>query len=188
MKRAVALVGVLILGAMSGGAITAGADTPKKVSATKYAKTLCKNYTAVAKANKNFAESYNVLPINDPSTFQTATLALGDQLLATYNTAVTQLSAIYPNTSGGKANAATFTKKIQGNQSDLTDAFADLRAADPMSAGFTGANLGFNTTINLTLGSLNGLSDPFSSVTNSDLLKTFQQVKACKKVVTISGG
>ncbi len=57
-----------------------------------------------------------------------------------------------------------------------------------MSAGFTGANLGFNTTINLTLGSLNGLSDPFSSVTNSDLLKTFQQVKACKKVVTISGG
>lgn len=188
MKRAVALVGVLILGAVSGGAITAGADTPKKVSATKYAKTLCKNYAAVDKANNNFAKSYNVLPTDDPSTFQAATLALGDQLLATYNTAVTQLSAIYPNTSGGKANAATFTKKIQDNQTDLTEAFADLRAADPMSAGFTGANLGFNTTINLTLGSLNGLSDPFSSVTNSDLLKTFQQVKACKKVVTISGG
>ena len=173
---AVAMSAMLLVVAMAGPAAA------KKVSAEKYAKTLCTTLDNLVDSAEELVEAYNALPVDDPATFQTQAVELVNGFLADIQAAETKLKKLTPDVSGGKKIGKTFTEYLTGQATELKTAVDTFAAADPNGVAFAADVAQLEVAVNL-LATTAG--DPFSTVTNQELLKAFDEEPACEDVVTV---
>jgi hypothetical protein len=172
----VAFIAAALVVSMAGVA----AAKPKKQSAAKYAKTVCGTYSQLETDIGNFATAIGGLDSTDPAAYTTGAAAPTNTLLATLKADEAKLAAAYPDVSNGKkigtmlvANATELDKSLSAAYRALQ---VDSSAAGP--ATFQAAMLVLPTK----------LSDPFSKVTDQDLINAFQKEKSCKNVVKVTSG
>jgi hypothetical protein len=173
---------VLVAGACVFAATgTAGAAStkPKQVSTAKYVKTVCGVYSQLINNVGDYAKGLGTLDSGDPASFVPAATAQTNTLLNTLKADEVTLKSTYPSVSNGKKISALLVTNATELDQAMTSAVAQLQAGG--LAGVTQFTVGINT---LTA----KLSDPFSKVTNQDLINAFQKEKLCKTVVTVTGG
>jgi hypothetical protein len=160
----------------------AGPAAAKKVSAEKYAKTLCTTLDKLVDSANELVEAYNALPVDDPATFQTQTVELVNGFLEDIQAAETKLKKSTPDVSGGKKIAKTFNEYLAGQSTELQTALDTFAAADPNGVAFAADVAQLEVAVNLLTTTA---GDPFSTVTNQDLLQAFDEEPACEDVVTV---
>ena len=169
---------------MAGSAGAVVAQKQKKVTAAKYAKTVCSTYTKVKSSISDFADEYNSNTSEDPAAIQSDTLELANGLLDEFATQQKKLKKVYPDIDGGKKTARLFAANIGELSDKFKESVDKFQAADPTNPAFVGDV----TQFEVAFGILDvGLSDPFSQVHDQDLLKAFDGEKSCKDVVTVFG-
>jgi hypothetical protein len=78
-----------------------------------------------------------------------------------------------------------FVKNFKEIESEVSSALETLQAADPNGATFTADLTTFEVAINLLD---TKTSDPFTKVTDQDVIGAFDDERSCDEVVTIIGG
>jgi hypothetical protein len=165
------------------GVATASASVgTKKISDTKYAKTLCAKLTALDTSESQLVDKYNALPTDDAATFQRQAAALVDSYLADIKKASAQFQKLEPDVGGGKKISKTFVSYFDGAASEIQTALDSFRSADPNSPAFQGDVTVFETSLKVLSAKI---GDPFSKVTNQELLSAFKKEKSCKDVVSV---
>ena len=156
----------------------------KKVSTTKYAKTVCGSYTTLADAIDGFVDEYNGITNEDPAAFQSETLTIANGLLDDITKQQKKLKKSYPDIDDGKKVSKLFIANVGELKSEVSGAVDKFSAADPTSPAFVGDVTQFEVAFNVLSAKL---SDPFSEVDDQDLLKAFDDTKSCEDVVTVFG-
>jgi hypothetical protein len=156
------------------------AAKPKKQSTAKYAKTVCGTYSQLETDIGTFATAIGNLDPSDPAGYKTQAAAPTNTLLTTVKAAQTKLAVAYPDVSNGKKIGALLVTNATELDKSLSGALTTLQA-DSSAAGPTV----FRVAIQVLP---TKLSDPFSKVTDQDLINAFQKEKSCKNVVQVTGG
>src|SRR6266511_2319221 len=182
LRAGVALAAcVAILGVASASA-SASVGT-KKISDSKYAKTLCGKLTALDASESQLVDQYNGLPVDDPATFQRQAAALVDSYLADIKQAAVQMKKVEPDVGGGKKISKTFVSYFDDASNEIQTALDTFRSADPNSPAFQGDVTVFETSLKVLSARI---GDPFSKVTNQELLGAFKKEKSCSEVVSVT--
>ncbi|HEV2310803.1 MAG TPA: hypothetical protein VGU73_09775 [Acidimicrobiia bacterium] len=171
--------GIMVAGVVAGlvlGVASAAAAKPRGVSTSKYAKTVCGVYSSLEDQLKSFATSIGNLDPTDPAGFQAQATSLTNTFIMTVKNDETTLMNVYPNISNGKKIGASLVANSTEVDQALSTALSKLDPSNP------GASIDFTTSI-ATLGT--SLSDPFSKITNQQLIGAFQKEPSCKSVVTV---
>jgi len=180
LRAGVALVAcVAILGVASASASVG----TKKISDSKYAKTLCGKLTALDASESQLVDQYNGLPVDDPATFQRQAAALVDSYLADIKQAAVQMKKVEPDVGGGKKISKTFVSYFDDASNEIQTALDTFRSADPNSPAFQGDVTVFETSLKVLSARI---GDPFSKVTNQELLGAFKKEKSCSEVVSVT--
>ena len=169
---------------LAGSAGAAIGQKQKKVSAARYAKTVCTSYVSLTASIDDFVESYNGITNEDPAAFQAATLEIANGLLDDIDTQQKRLKKSYPDVDDGKKVAKLFIANVGELREEVSTAVDAFTAADPASPAFVGDVTQFEVAFNVLSAQL---SDPFSEVDDQDLLKAFDEEKNCEDVVTVFG-
>ena len=156
------------------------AAKPKKQSPAKYAKTVCGTYTQLETDIPNFATAVGNLDPTDAVAFKTQATPLANTLVTEMKAAETKLATAYPDVSNGKKIGTLLVTNATEFEKALSDALSALQA-DSSVAGPTV----FKVAVQILP---TKLSDPFSKVTDQDVINAFQKEKLCKNVVTVTGG
>jgi hypothetical protein len=172
----VALTAAALVVSMAGVA----AAKPKKQSPAKYAKTVCGTYSQLETDIPNFANSVSNIDTTDLNTFKTQAVSMANTLVAELKAAETKLASAYPDVSNGKKIGTLLVTNATELETALSDAVTKLQA-DNTVAGPTV----FGVAIKVLP---TKLSDPFSKVTDQDVINAFQKEKLCKDVVQVTGG
>ncbi len=180
----VGLAGALALSVVAVAGGVAGA-APKEVSTSKYAKTVCGVYTDIQDGIGEFTEAYNAAPATDPASFQATTVDLTNGLLDDLSALRTKLKNQYPDVDDGKKISKLFVKNLKEIETEVSGALETFQAADPNGVAFSADQTTFEVAINLLD---TKTSDPFSEVTDQDVIGAFDDEKSCDEVVTIIGG
>jgi len=180
----IGLVAALSVVVVLGASGVAGAK-PKEVSTKKFAKTVCGVYTDLQQQVAKFTDAYNADTSNDPATFQTEVGTLTSALLDDVAKLRTKIKNVYPDVDDGKKITKLFVKNLNEVSSEVAAALEKFQAADPNGVAFQADVSTFEVAINLLD---TKSSDPFSKVTDQDVLGAFGDEKSCEKVVTIYGG
>ena len=164
-------------------AASAGASlADKKVSNAKYAKTLCTTLTKISNTEEALVEDYNNLDVSDPAVFQTEAISVTNTYIDELKAGQAKLKKLQPE--GGKKVAKPFNAYFTQAVKALEEAVAEFQAADPAGVAFQADVSKFQVALQLTGTTL---GDPFSDVTDQDLLGAFDDEKSCDDVVTIFG-
>jgi hypothetical protein len=174
---------LLVIGALVVGTAGVADAKAKKVSTKKYAKTLCETYSRVIDDLTSFAGSLaSGASITDPASFQADTITKTEGAVAGLAAAEAKLKKTYPDVDKGKKIAKSLVANATELKTKLSDALEKFRAADPNGVAFTGDVTVFSVAIRTIAV---GLSDPFSKITDQDLIAAFGDIKSCKNVVTV---
>ncbi|HEY6318467.1 MAG TPA: hypothetical protein VI462_11340 [Acidimicrobiia bacterium] len=171
---------VMVVGVVAGlvlGTAAAAAAKPRQESTTKYAKTVCGVYSTLINEITTYAGAIAALDPSDPTNYANQATALTNPLITTVQTDETMLQNVYPAISNGKKVGASLVANATEINQGLHMALAKLDPSNP------GSPVDFQASIE-TLST--GLSDPFSKITNQQLLTAFQKESSCKSVVTVS--
>jgi hypothetical protein len=171
--------GITVAGVVAGlvlGVASAAAAKPRQVSTSKYAKTVCGVYSTLENQLTAFATSIGNLDPSDPAAYQAQATALTNTLIATVKADEVTLTNVYPAISNGKKIGASLVANSTEVDQALTSALTQLDPNNP------GAPVDFSASI-ATLSAK--LSDPFSKITNQQLIGAFQKEPSCKSVVTV---
>jgi hypothetical protein len=168
-------VAVLVLG-------MAGPAAAKTVSPEKYAKSLCTTLGDLVEAQNELVDTYNTLPIDDPASFQSQTIDLVNGFVADLEAAEAKLKKLKPDVDGAKKVAKIFNEYLAGQATDVQAAVDTFAAADANGVAFAADVAALEVAINL-LSTTAG--DPFSEVTNQDLLEAFDGERSCEDIVTV---
>lgn len=174
----VALTAAALVTGMAGGA--SAATKPKKQSPAKYAKTVCGTYSQLEKDIPEFAGAVGSIDPTDPAAFKTQAVTQANALVGELKADEAKLAAVYPDVSNGKKIGALLVTNATELVKLLSDAVAALQA-DNTVAGPTVFGVAIRTLPSK-------LSDPFSKVTDQDVINAFQKEKLCKDVVQVTGG
>jgi hypothetical protein len=180
----IGLTGALAAGVVV-GTFSVAAAAPKEVSTSKYAKTVCGAYSDIQDGLSEFTDAYNALPADDPATFQTQTADLTTSLVDDISALRTKLKNQYPDVDDGKKISKLFASNLKEINSEITSALETFQAADPTGVAFQADVTTFEVAINILD---TKTSDPFSKVTDQDVIGAFDDEKSCDDVVTIIGG
>jgi hypothetical protein len=178
---AAVLAGSLLMAGTAGALV---GQKAKKVSAAKYAKTVCGSYTTLADVIDGFVDDYNGITNEDPTAFQSETLTIANGLLADITKQQKKLKKSYPDVDGGKKVAKLFIANVGELKDEVSGAVEKFTAADPTNPAFVGDVTQFEVAFNVLSAQL---SDPFSEVDDQDLLQAFDKEKRCEDVVTVFG-
>jgi len=175
--------GAVVLAVVSvvavGAGVASAASKPKQESAAKYAKTVCSTYQGLLNDITTFGSAISALDPTDPTGFQTSATTQTNTLIGEVKAAEQKLAGAYPDISNGKKVGKLLSTNATQLDSLLTSAEGQLSAG-----GIAGA-----TQFTTAIATLSGkLSDPFSKVTDQGLINAFQKEKACKNIVTVTGG
>ena len=182
--RRIVCAGAAVLATVVASA-TVAAAAPKEVSTDKYAKTVCGAYTDIQDGLSEFTDAYNALPGDDPTAFQAQAGELTNGLLDDLSALQTKLKKVYPDVDDGKKISRLFVKNLNEINSEVTTALETFQAADANGVAFQADITTFEVAINLLD---TKTSDPFSKVTDQDVIGAFDDEKSCDDVVTIIGG
>jgi hypothetical protein len=152
------------------------------VSAEKYAKSLCTTLGDLVESQEALVDAYNTLPVDDPATFQAQTVELVNAFVDDLEAAEEKLAKLTPDVKGGKKIRKMFVDYLDGQISAVQSAVDTFAAADPNGVAFAADVASLEVAINL-LSTTAG--DPFSEVTNQDLLQAFDEEKSCADIVTV---
>jgi len=177
----IGLVGALSVAFVLG---TAGTAMAKEVSTKKYAKTLCQTYSDVRQNITEFTDTYNADTSNDPVAFQTEVGTLASDLLDNIGQLKTTLKKVYPDVDDGKRITKLFVKSLNEISGEISAALEKFQAADPNGVAFQADISTFEVAINLLD---TKTSDPFSKLTDQDVLGALDKEKSCDEVVDIFG-
>ncbi|HUF85066.1 MAG TPA: hypothetical protein VMQ81_10790 [Acidimicrobiia bacterium] len=168
-------VALLVLG-------LAGPAAAKTVSPKKYAKSLCTTLGDLVDSQNELVDTYNAVPVDDPATFQSQTVELVNGFVADLEVAAAKLKKLRPDVDGGKKIAKVFNEYLTGQATEVQAAADTFAAADANGVAFAADVAVLEVAINL-LSTTAG--DPFSEVTNQDLLAAFDETKSCEDIVTV---
>ncbi len=154
----------------------------KKISDTKYAKTLCTRLSELKAAEQQFADQVQAAPKDDATAFQSVAVSQSDQYIAAIKDAEAKIKNLTPDVGGGKNIQKTFTKFMTDFGTELESATNKFRAADPNNVAFQADITQFAVAFQLLD---TKIGDPFSKVTNQELLGAFKKEKSCKDVVSV---
>jgi hypothetical protein len=174
----VAVTAAALVVSMAG--VATAAAKPKKQSAAKYAKTVCGTYSQLENDIGTLATAIGNLDPSDLAGYKTQAAAQTNTLLTTIKAAETKLAAAYPDVSNGKKIGALLVTQPTEIDKSLSGALSTLQA-DSSAAGPTV----FLVAIRVLPAKL---SDPFSKITDQDMIRAFQKEKSCKGVVRVIGG
>lgn len=178
-----ALVALLACTVLAGGMADARvADKAKKVSTAKYAKTLCRVFAKAFGSMNGFVDEYNAISAPDNGGFQTQTVSLATDLLASFDGYQTKLKGVYPDVDGGKKIGKLFVANLNELSGKISAALDTFKAADPNSPAFIGDTTVFLAAVNVAIPTL---SNPFTRIDDQDLLGALNDEKSCKGVVTV---
>jgi len=170
-----ATVGVLVLGLASPAAA-------KTVSPKKYAKSLCTTLSDLLESQNTLVDGYNALPVDDPASFQSQTIDLVNGFVADIDAAEAKLRKVRPDVKGGKKVSKLFVNYLDGQATEVQAAVDAFAAADPNGVAFTADVAALEVAVNV-LSTTAG--DPFSEITNQDLLGAFDKERSCEDIVTV---
>jgi hypothetical protein len=170
---------VLLTAALVAGTAGIAAAKPKKQSTAKYAKLVCGTYSRLETDVTQYATSVGNIDQSDATAFQNQAAAQTTTLIATVKAAEKALSGAYPDISNGKKVGTLLVTNARELDDALTTALSKLQAGGPAAA------IQFGVQIQI-LGAK--ISDPFSRVTDQDLIHAFGKEKSCKNVVQVIGG
>ncbi len=160
----------------------AGPAAAKTVSPKKYAKSLCGTLGDIGDANEQLATDFGTIPGDDSAAFQTQIIDLANGFVAELEAAESKLKKLIPDVEGGKKVSKLFVESLDEQASATQAAIDTFAAADPNGVAFQADVSTFGValdTVTLTLG------DPFSEVTNQDLLEAFDEESSCEEIVTV---
>jgi len=160
----------------------AGPAAAKTVSPKKYAKTVCATLDGLVDSETELVDAYNALPVDDTATFQSQTIELVNGFVADLSAAEAKLKKISPDVKGGKKISKVFSDYLDGQVTDVQAAVDTFAAADPNGVAFAADVSALEVAVNLLTTTA---GDPFSEVTNQDLLQAFDEEKACSEIVTV---
>jgi hypothetical protein len=163
-------------------AVMAGPVAAKTVSEERYAKSLCGTFTGLLDAQAELTDVYNNQTSDDPATFQGEAVALVNGFVADLEAAAKKLRKLTPDVSGGKKISRLFATYFEEQADEVQAAVDTFAAADPNGVAFQADVVTLEVAINL-LSTTAG--DPFSEVTNQDLLGAFDEEPSCDDVVTV---
>jgi hypothetical protein len=166
-----------VVAALVAGTAAAAAAKPRQESTTKYAKTVCGVYSTLINQITTYAGAIANLDPSDATNYANQATALTNPLLTTVMTDEATLQNVYPAISNGKKVGASLVANASEIAQGLHTALGKLDPSNP------GSPVDFQASIE-TLAT--GLSDPFSKITNQQLLTAFQKESSCKSVVTVS--
>ncbi len=172
MRRTVA---VLAAAVVIGAAAVADA-TPKKQSPARYAKTVCRTYTQLEGAFRQYADGIGTLDPSQSGAYELQAVAKTNALLGTVKAGEATLQGVYPDIAHGKRVGVLLTSNATEIDSAVTAALQQLEI------GGASAVVQFQVAIQ-TLGSK--ITDPFSQVKDRNLISAFQKEKTCKDVVHV---
>jgi hypothetical protein len=157
----------------------------KKVSTKKYAKTLCGTYSGIIDDLEAFATALTAGGTGtDPVAFHNSTITKTEDAIAKLEAAEKKLKKSYPDIDGGKKIAKSLVSNATELKTKLQAALDKFRPADPNGVAYNADVSVFSVAVQT---SAIGLSDPFSKITDQDLIGAFGDTKSCKNVVTVVG-
>jgi hypothetical protein len=184
-RAGLALVLVTVLVPLAGVAAGASVSAKQKpVSEAKYARSVCSAYTNLIQEIEDYTTSYKATS-NEPVQFQTEVVALTNDLVAKITLDQAKVKKVYPDVDDGKKIAKLFANNLAEIKSEISGALAKFQAADANGVAFQADVAQFEVAINLLSVKT---SDPFSKVTDQDVIGAFDDEKACKTVVNVYGG
>jgi len=169
----IAGVGIVVLGA---GAASA---KPSKQSAQKYAKTVCSTYDGLINDLTSYAGTVGGLDPTDPTAFQQGATAQTQALITKIKAAEKKLGNVYPDIDNGQKVGKLLATNAKELDQALTSDLQDLSTGGVAGATQFAAGIATLST---------KISDPFSKVTDQDLIHAFGKEKACKNVVQVEPG
>jgi hypothetical protein len=170
------VAGGLVLGAS--GFAGAATNKPKQQSTAKYAKTVCGVYSQLEADVSSYAQSLSSLDSGDPASFVPAATTQTNALLTKVQADEATLKGAYPNVSNGKKIGALLATNATQIDTALTGALGQLQAGG--QASVTKFMVGIDTLTTK-------LTDPFSKVTDQDVIHALGKEKTCKNVVQVTG-
>jgi len=175
------LAAVMAAGMVIGTAGIAGAKA-KEVSPEKYAKTLCGTFSKISTSETDLAGKLGALDKNDPVAYQSQASELASQYQQQWAAAAKKLKKKYPGVDDGKKIGKKFSDYAGQAADEIQSAIDTFRAADPHGVAFAADVATFGVAFQ-TLSAK--LGDPFSEVTDQDVLGAFKDEKSCDEIVTI---
>jgi hypothetical protein len=151
-------------------------------SADEYAATVCGVLLELTNQQNELVEMYNTSPTTDPVAVQAETIGFVDDFLADLDAARAELEGVVPDVDDGEEISQTFVDYIDETTTEIQTARDTFAAADPNSPAFVGDLAIFESAINILSATL---SDPFSTITDQDLLAAFSEEPSCEEVVTV---
>ncbi len=184
----IAVTAVVVIGLM--GASGAGASVAaksKKLSAAKYAKTMCSTYNGVVDELGAFAKDVTDASNTqtDPAAFQAEVSTLAEGFLATMAKDERKLKQIYPDVDDGKKIAKQFAKNPGEIKQLVGDAVDELLAADPTSPAFSANVTVFGVTLQTMV---NQLTDVTTGIDDQDFIEAVGDEKQCHEIFPVTGG
>lgn len=161
----------------------AGPVAAKTVSPGKYAKSLCSTLGGVLASHEEFRDAYGALPVVDSVTFQAQAIEVVNVLLADLQSAQAKLERLKPDIEGGRRVSKLFSGYV-GSQATAVQSARDAFAlADPngvaIAADVTAFEIGVSTATQI-------LDDPFTEITNRELLEAFDKEKSCDDLINVT--
>jgi hypothetical protein len=177
MKIGLGLIAVVLVIGCGLGTLARASTPMKKVSDSKYAKTLCGTFNGLS--------SSSVPPPDTSSSaaLQTGYVANADAFVGKVNDARAHLANVAPK-SGGSKVATVFDRYFRDYAAAIQQLRDALAAADPANVAFQADVTKF--TVGLSTLAVK-LGDPFSKVKDTALLVALRKEPSCKGVVTITG-
>ena len=162
----------------------AGRAAAKTVPDQKYVKAVCGHVHKFTGSLDATGNAFTAIATTDPATYQTQAGALVDKVIVTVTSTRAKLKKLSPE-DGGKKVTKLFDTYFKQLGAKMSAAVATFRKADPNGVAFQGdiVQLGAAFTT-LTV----GVDDPFSKVTDQDLLHAFGADRSCNDIVSIIGG
>lgn len=186
--RVMAVIAISVVGAMSAASAGATVATKtKKVSADKYAKTMCTTYNKIIADLGDFADelSGSSSSETDPAAFQALVEAAAEDFLGKVAAGERKLKRIYPDVDGGKKIGKQFLKNPVEVQQLVGDAVDEFLAADPTSPAFSASVTVFGVTLQ-TLETR--LTDVTTGIDDQDFIEAVGDQKQCHEIFPVTGG
>ena len=163
----------------------AGTVVPaRKISAERYAKTVCTTIDGLTAAKKDLVDRYNALPTEDAAALQTQSIVLAEDFLTEFDRAEQRFRKTTPDIDEATKVRKLFVMFVSDAGDEIRGAVETYRAADPDGIAFQGDVITFETAFNVLEAKL---GDPFSKIKDQELLAAFDDEKSCKDVVQVFG-
>lgn len=157
----------------------AGPAAAKTVSPEKYAKSLCSTLGDVFGSQDELVDAYNAVPADDSVAFQSQTVDLVNGFVADLEAGEAKLKKLTPDVKRGKKVARLFIANLDRQSAAIQAAIDTFARADPNGVTFQMDVTAFGVSLD------SPGSQPFSEVTNQDLLEAFDEEPSCEEIVTV---